>query len=263
MWKSNALLFVMVRKQSMATPEERKKNEAEQYLEENRIRWMLEKVTCDLIRFTPTKPLKFIRDRIVDIHEDKGDVVRPRIITVIGGPASGKGVTCAHLSQELGTTIIAVSELLRNEIKEGTEVGKRVGEMLHSNTVVPKEIICQLIKQRIESALQSKANTAFVLDGFPRTLDQALHFDSTVCEIAKVIYLDVSENTMKARMDERNTSAQLADDIEPERSKKIKYFNWETIPVIEYYRAMGRVTTLDAEESRDKMNAAAEKAACQ
>jgi adenylate kinase family enzyme len=185
----------------MATAEERKKLAAEQYLAENRIRWLLENVTADLINFTPTKPHAFIVKRIRDIQEHGAVAMhRHHLVAVVGGPTCGKGMACAHVAQELGTVTIAPAELLRNEVKDGTEMGKRVGELLHADATVPKEFITELMRKRLESFRGSITDEpTYVLDGFPRNLEQTLHFEANGSEIAKVIYLKASDAVLLKR----------------------------------------------------------------
>ncbi len=235
----------------MATAEERKKLAAEQYLAENRIRWLLENVTADLINFAPTRPHPFIVKRVREIQEHGAIALRRRhIIAVIGGPACGKGMTCAHVAQELGTVTVAPAELLRNEVKDGTEIGKRVGELLHANAAVPKEFVTALMQKKLDSHHrgQDGDEPAFVLDGFPRTLEQGLHFESNGTELTKVIYLKAPDTVLHSRLeggDEARTAA-------------IRDYKRDGIPVVEYYRALGKLVEIDAAQSPEKVMAAVE-----
>jgi adenylate kinase len=227
----------------MATPVERKKLAAEQYLAENRIRWMLEIVTSDLLHVAPTNPYKFICQRVEDINEKNLLTLhRHRVVAVLGGPASGKGAVCAHLAQELGTISLAPSELLRSEIKDGTETGRRVGEMLHASALVPKEIIAELMKKKMDGwtapiGNQDESEPTYVLDGFPRAMDQAMHFEEKTAEVSKVIYLKSSVATMRERMSEDGD----------DREKQINDFRLNTLPVVEYFKALGKLVEIDAD----------------
>ena len=235
----------------MATAKERKKLSAEQYLAENKVHSLLEQVTAELLRFYPNDPLAFISRRVKELQATDGSTeYRPRLIAILGGPASGKAVQAANLSEELGVISIAPPELIRDEIKHGTEVGKQVGEMLHANVIVPKEIVTELVKQRI-TAKQSESSTddgvAFVLDGYPRTIEQALHFEKNVSEVTVAVYLECEESTMRQRMAERAERNGLEDDREPKVTEKIRAFEQETLPVVEYYRGLGKLVTVNAD----------------
>lgn len=244
----------------MATAIERKKLGAEQYLAENGLRSQLEHVTAELVRFSPKDPLEFICKRIKEIRDATKEsgtgsksgaasavYTRPRLVSVLGGPASGKAVQCASLAKELGMVTVAPSELLRNEIKNGTEVGKLVGEMLHDNVVVPTEIVTKLIKKKIdhhtEAAARAGTDVAFVLDGFPRTLHQAIAFERDVAEISVVVYLECEEAVLRQRIAERSASSGVREDDQEER---IQFFELKTFPVVEYFRAVGKCETVDA-----------------
>lgn len=235
----------------MATANERKKLQAEQYLAENKVHSLLEQVSAELLLFYPNEPLQFISRRVKELQDNPNSTEhRPRLIAILGGPASGKAVQAAHLSQELGVISVAPPELIRDEIKEGTDVGKQVGEMLHRNVTIPKEIITALVNRRVETVENNAAHkeaVSFVLDGYPRTIEQALHFEKNVAEVTVAIYLDCEESTLRKRMAERAEGNKSDDDREPSVSHKIKSFQQETLPVVEYFRGLGKLVTVNAD----------------
>lgn len=233
---------------------ERRKVQAEKYLAEHRIRLMLEQVTSELVLLTPNEPLQYMMKRIPELalqqqqQQKSGagattmDIQRPRLICVLGGPASGKALQCALLGEEAGMTIIAPNELIREEIKLGTEVGKKIGELLHRGEMVPTDILTDLVRKHVKDPKGS-----YVLDGYPRTLEQCLALESRVAEISLAIYLDCKESTMVQRMQERQGGE---DDREPLRSEKLNAFFLESLPVAEYLQAVGKLISVDAEGSK-------------
>jgi adenylate kinase family enzyme len=229
---------------------ERKKVSAEKYLAQHRIRWLLEQVTSELVLLTPNEPIDFMVKRIeqmyalADSNASTEDIAiqRPRLLCVLGGPASGKAVPCAFLTEDAGMSIIAPSELIRDEIRLGTETGKEIGELLHRGETVPTAIITKLIQQHITDPKGS-----YVLDGYPRTLEQCLALESQVAEISLAIFLECSEETMVQRMGARQGGE---DDHEPLRSEKLQYFQLRTIPVIEYLKAVGKLVAIDGEANK-------------
>mmetsp|Transcript_33320 Transcript_33320/g.38796 ORF Transcript_33320/g.38796 Transcript_33320/m.38796 type:complete len:267 (-) Transcript_33320:253-1053(-) len=239
---------------------ERRKIQAEKYLAEHRIRWMLEQVTSELVLLTPNEPLHYMMTRLPDLaakqqqqqqaQKNGGeqlatmDIQRPRLICVLGGPASGKAVQCALLGEEAGMTIVAPSELIREEIKFGTDVGKKLGEMLHRGETVPTDIVTELVKKHVKDPKGS-----YVFDGYPRTLEQCLALETHVAEISLAIFLDCSESTMVSRMHDRQGGE---DDREPLRSKKLDAFFLETLPVVEYLKAVGKLVAVDAEGAKQE-----------
>lgn len=246
----------------MATATERKKLTAEQFLAENKVHSLLEHVTAELLQFTPNDPLSFLCRRIEEIQtQGKWTETRPRVISVLGGPASGKAVQVANLAQELGVICIAPPELIRDEIKEGTDIGKQVGDMLHKNVVVPKEIVTELVKKRIQHHLLAHANSdvIFALDGYPRTIDQALHFEKEVTEISVVVYLKCDDSTLLERMASRAQHTGQEDDREPHASAKIQFFHTHTVPAIEYFQAMGKLVVVPGDKSMSEVGHAVEK----
>ena len=219
---------------------------------------LAETITADLIRFMPSQPLKFISGRLADIGSGKLDIHRAKLVAVIGGPASGKGLACAHLAHELGMITVSPSELLRKEIGEGTEVGRKVSELLHANKTVPREIVNKLIEQRLQqqqaaagattgAGTSTATDALFVLDGFPLDMEQTLHFERNVAEIGTVVYLKASPAAMRQRMSLRHDTGVMDDDGEVSQGRKIKAFHLQVFPVVEYYRALGRVIEVNAD----------------
>lgn len=233
---------------------ERRKGSAEKYLAQHRVRWLLEHVASELVLLTPNEPLDYMIKRIQEIGEKSFaddtassndiEVQRPRLWCILGGPASGKAVQCAFLAEEAGMTIIAPSELIREEIKHGSDVGKQIGELLHRGEVVPTDVITALISKHVKDPKGS-----YVLDGYPRTLEQCLALESQVAEISVAVYLDCSEATMTARMQDRQGGE---DDREPLRSEKLQAFYLQTLPVVEYLNAVGKLITVSAGGSKQE-----------
>ena len=245
----------------MASPAERKLIAANAYLAKHSVHRLFETVTAELVRLAPTNPLPYMATRIKQLRDDgQLEVERPRVVAVVGGPACGKSTICAHLAQETGAIVLAPGELLRTEVREGTQTGRDVAELLSANKTVPTSTVCKLIRQHIfadadghdgAGAADDKANEVrhrvFVLDGFPNTLEQVLYLHEHVAEVSLVLFLEADDSTLRQRMELRGKDTGIADDQEPTRSKKIEHYHWETVPVKHYYNALGRMHVVVAD----------------
>ena len=160
----------------------------QQYLASHKVRWLLEVVSSELLHLRPSDPLRYIASRVSEIRNDNIlSVKKPNIVAVLGAPGCGKGAQCAKLVQELGVTWLSPVEMLRNEVKSGSELGKTIGSILQRGEIVPTDIVVQLLKKEITATAEE---ATYVLDDFPRTIAQALEFEEAIAEIKFAVFLD-------------------------------------------------------------------------
>jgi len=120
-------------------------------------------------------------------------------IILLGPPGSGKGTYASRLSGLLNIPQIATGDIFREEIKKQTELGKKIEEIVKSGELVPDDIVIDVIKKRLD---QDDAKNGFILDGFPRTLEQAEEL-SKITKIDIVINLIVPEDIIIQRLSTR------------------------------------------------------------
>lgn len=241
----------------MATPAERKLISANSYLAKHSIHRLFETITAELVRLAPTNPLPYISDRVTQLRSQKQmEVERPRVVAVVGGPASGKSTICAYLAQETGAVVLSPGELLRSEVAQGSQVGREVAQLLSENKTVPTSIVCDLIKKHIFGSGGENNNTkgeelrhrVFALDGFPNNLEQVLYLHEHVAEVSLALFLEADDATLRLRMESRSKEQGIEDDQDPAiRAKKIEQYHWETVPVKSYYDALGRMSVVVAD----------------
>ncbi|MDA0902219.1 MAG: adenylate kinase [Proteobacteria bacterium] len=125
-------------------------------------------------------------------------------IIFLGAPGSGKGTQASLLSKSLNIPTISTGEILRKEVSNGSEVGILAKSYMDSGSLVPDEVVIKIIENRI---VNSDCNDGFILDGFPRNLDQALMLEKALAsigkEIDKVIYLSVPDDIIVKRISGR------------------------------------------------------------
>lgn len=166
---------------------------------------------------------------------------KPTVVFVLGGPGSGKGTQCANVVEHFGFTHLSAGDLLRAEIKSGSENGTMIQNMIKEGKIVPSEVTIRLLQQ----AMQDSGNDKFLIDGFPRNEENRAAFERvTGIEPTFVLYFDCPEEEMERRLLSRNQGRE-DDNIETIR-KRFKVFLDSSLPVINYYDAKGKVRKVDA-----------------
>ncbi|KAK1304287.1 UMP-CMP kinase [Acorus calamus] len=165
-----------------------------------------------------------------------------------GGPGSGKGTQCANIVKYFGFTHLSAGDLLRAEIKSGSENGTMIQNMIKEGKIVPSEVTVKLLQH----AMQESGNNKFLIDGFPRNEENRAAFEKvTGIEPEFVLFFNCSEEEMEKRLLSRN-EGRVDDNIETIR-KRFKVFVESSIPVIEYYDAKSKVRKIDAGKSIDEV----------
>jgi len=167
-------------------------------------------------------------------------------IVLLGAPGSGKGTLGKQLAEKYGYTLITTGDILREEKKSGSEIGKKINDILGKGNLVPDEIVNQIIKNKIQDF---EPMGRVIFDGFPRTVIQGEFLD-TIADIGLVIYLEVSDNTIRERILERGKTSGREDDQSIDIiNRRILQYKTETKPLIEFYDDKKILATIDGEES--------------
>ncbi|KAL1809182.1 hypothetical protein DCAR_0728724 [Daucus carota subsp. sativus] len=163
------------------------------------------------------------------------------IVFVLGGPGSGKGTQCGYIVQHFGYTHLSAGDLLREEMKSGSENGFVIKDMIKEGKIVPSELTIKLLEQ----AMLENRNDKFLIDGFPRNEENRAAFEAfTGIEPEFVLFFECSEEEMQKRLLSRNQGRE-DDNIETIK-KRFKVFMESSLPVIEHYEAKGKVRKIDA-----------------
>ena len=178
-------------------------------------------------------------------------------ILLIGPPGSGKGTQGERLAQRLGIEHIAAGDLLRAEVQHETPLGKRVSDIMAKGELVPDAVILGLLMPRVLAAADANG---YLLDGFPRSLEQAVEARK-LAELAgaapdAVVYLDVPREELVRRILARAATEGRADDNEETVQNRLKVFDEATSPLVEHYRERGLLHVIDADQDEDAVTAA-------
>ncbi|KAJ9462436.1 Uridylate kinase [Diplonema papillatum] len=229
----------------MADEKTRKLLGAKRYLGENKVHGLLEQLTMELVQYKPNQPLSYLIDRITAIKEGRGRELqdRPSVVFVLGGPGCGKGTQCAKIIDEFGCLHVGAGDLLRNEVKCGSEQGKMVAECIREGRVVPGEVTIGLLKKEIE---KNGSGQAYLIDGFPRELTQAMMFEQDVTECSFVLNFEAPDDVLIHRLTHRGKTSGRTDDNPESIMKRLRTFHSQTRPVLEYFAALGKLRSIDA-----------------
>ncbi|KAI0272135.1 adenylate kinase-domain-containing protein [Russula aff. rugulosa BPL654] len=169
------------------------------------------------------------------------------VIFVLGGPGAGKGTQCGLLVEEFNFSHLSAGDLLRAEQdRPNSQYGDLIRKCIREGDIVPME-------NAMHAALQSKSGSGwengkgrFLIDGFPRKMDQALKFEEDVCESSLVLFFTTSEETMLKRLMKRGQTSGREDDNEETIKKRFATYKEATMPVIEHYEKQGKVAQIDS-----------------
>ncbi|KAM0276677.1 hypothetical protein ACHAQH_006494 [Verticillium albo-atrum] len=177
------------------------------------------------------------------------------VLFVLGGPGAGKGTQCANLVKNHGFTHLSAGDLLRAEQdRPGSQFGQLIKDHIKDGLIVPMEVTVQLLENAMQATIDATpAGSAnehrFLIDGFPRKMDQAVKFEETVCPAKLVLFYDCPESTMEARLLERGKTSGRADDNADSIRKRFRTFVETSMPVVDYFAKEGRVIKVDATPS--------------
>lgn len=197
-------------------------------------------------------------------------------LLIMGPPGAGKGTQAEVLVKELNISHISTGDMFRNAIKEGTEMGKKAKEYMDKGALVPDEVVIGMVKERLS---QADCKTGFLLDGFPRTVEQAGALDDTLAslniKLDGVVNIVVPLDKLMARLTGRRVCKgcgasyhvifnppkeegkcnscsgelyQRTDDNEESVGTRLKAYEEKTQPLIDYYQKKGILLDINGDQ---------------
>lgn len=190
-------------------------------------------------------------------------MTEPLVIIIMGPQGSGKGTQGELLKSHFGIPLITVGQMLRDEVKKNTPLGQTIASYINHGSLVPPAVANEVVKTRIK---ESDARKGYILDGYPRDMDQA-EFFNTLTKPTMVILLDIPKSETLERLAGRRVCADCklnfniatldkgvtkctkcggqlearADDVPEAIEKRLQVYAEETMPVVNFYKKMGVV----------------------
>jgi len=168
-------------------------------------------------------------------------------LVLLGAPGSGKGTQGEKLVAHYGIPKISTGDALRAAVKQGTELGKKAKATMDAGQLVANEIVIGIVEERLG---QEDARKGFILDGFPRNSAQAQVLEDMLVRLGqpaidKAVHLHVEDEEIVRRLLERARIEGREDDKEEVIRKRIDIYNAETSPLLDFYKAQGKLVTLN------------------
>jgi len=203
-------------------------------------------------------------------------------VILFGAPGAGKGTQATILAEKTGLAHITTGELFREAIRQGTELGKEAKPYYNQGQLVPDELTISMLLERLS---QGDCSRGCLLDGFPRTMEQATALDEALVErgraIDKVLYIRVPDDELVSRLSGRWTCPncgvvyherqhrprqegrcdrcgsalyQREDDRPEPVRQRLEVYQRQTAPLIDYYRAAGKLREVDGNKPVDEVS---------
>lgn len=193
-------------------------------------------------------------------------------LILLGAPGAGKGTQAEKLCEYLNIPTISTGNIIREALKNGTEMGKKAQSFIEQGALVPDDVVIGIIKDRLA---ESDCENGFILDGFPRTIPQAEALDRMGIVIDRVIDIEVADEKIARRVSGRrvclscgatyhvdykkpategvcdkcgDTLVQRKDDHPDTVIQRLKVYHEQTEPLCEYYKKQGKLFTVEGQE---------------
>ena len=167
-------------------------------------------------------------------------------LVLVGAPGAGKGTQAKFVAKHFSVPAISTGDIFRANVSRGTPLGKKAEEYMDAGEYVPDEVTNLMVRARID---EPDAERGFLLDGYPRTLDQVEELDGMIAftghRLDAVVVLTVDADEIVARLLQRAEVEGRADDTEEVVRRRQEVYGEQTEPLIEVYRTRGIVHEID------------------
>lgn len=171
------------------------------------------------------------------------------VVFVLGGPGAGKGTQCENLTKDYGFVHLSAGDLLRAEQKrEGSKYGELINNYIKDGLIVPMEVTIALLEQAMKEAIKEGKGSRFLIDGFPRKMDQAVKFEEVVVPSKLVLFFECPEEVMLKRLLKRGENSGRVDDNIESIRKRFVVFTETSMPVVEAYEKQDKVKKISCDQ---------------
>jgi adenylate kinase len=167
-------------------------------------------------------------------------------IVLLGPPGAGKGTQAAQVARRFRCANVATGDIFRANVAEGSELGRAAQEYMDRGDLVPDDVVIAMVMERLA---EGDCQAGFVLDGFPRTVNQAEALDRRLVELGSplqaVLCVQADEEELLRRLAGRAAAQHRSDDAEQTIRHRLEVFSTKTRPLIDYYRHRRLLTMVD------------------
>ena len=170
-------------------------------------------------------------------------------VLMIGAPGAGKGTQAVRMAEHFGLEHISSGDLLRKHVAAETNLGRQIKGYLANGDLVPDAIVMDLLRKPIVAA---NAAGGYILDGFPRTVEQARAAHKVALELGVavqvVVHLEVARNELMRRLIERGMQSGRSDDTAEVIAHRLDVYDEKTLPMLDYYAAREELVSVDGSQ---------------
>ena len=176
------------------------------------------------------------------------------VLIFLGPPGSGKGTQAELLNQKINFTHLSVGDLLRDNISDNTELGKLASNYVRSGELVPDDLIIDLMDSYISNLKNNDNSLGIILDGFPRTINQAVALEKKMSQlgvtIKVAINLDITDEKILSRLEERGRE----DDKPGLIKNRLSVYRNQTKPLLDFYSKRNLLESVDGDQSMEAVS---------
>ncbi|MDG2306073.1 MAG: nucleoside monophosphate kinase [Candidatus Binatia bacterium] len=183
---------------------------------------------------------------------------KPNVVFVLGGPGAGKGTMCELAQSQLGWTHLSTGDLLRAEREAGGPAAATIEESIAAGKLVSNEIVVTLLHNAIEEVTRKTGKSNFLLDGFPRSLDNLeawYEIFGREAELPKMLYFECPYDVLEKRIMGRAKYSGRSDDNVESMKLRFDTFKAETLPTVELFKSKKKCVEVDTSQDREAVYA--------
>jgi adenylate kinase family enzyme len=190
---------------------------------------------------------------VLHYHDPRKPCPKPNVVFVLGGPGAGKGTMCELAESQLGWTHLSTGDLLRAAREAGGPTAVTIEEYMTAGKLVPNEITVTLLKSAMESITRTTGKTNFLLDGFPRSLDNLeawYEIFGHEAALPKMLYFECPYPVLEKRILGRAKYSGRSDDNVESIKLRFDTFKAETLPIVDLFKSKGKCVEVDTSQGR-------------
>lgn len=190
---------------------------------------------------------------VLHYYDPRQPCPSPNVVFVLGGPGAGKGTMCELAESQLGWTHLSMGDLLRTEREAGGSTAATIEKYIKDGKLVPNEITVNLLKNAMETVTRTTGKNNFLIDGFPRSLDNLEGWYDVFgreAELPKMLYFECPYDVLEKRIMGRAKYSGRSDDNVESMKLRFDTFKAETLPTVDLFKSKNKCVEVDTSGDR-------------